>query len=238
MTAPHPRVGLTTYLQPAAWGVWHRPAALVPATYLQSVVAAGGTPLLLPPVGTDPSVLDVLDALIVIGGSDLDPAAYGQDPHPTTTAQPARDEHETALTVAALDRGTPLLAICRGAQVLNVAVGGTLHQHVPDLLPESRHQPEPGVFGRVQVQTEPASRIAAALGERATMPCYHHQAIDRLGEDLVVTASSADGLVQAVEPRGAAWVLGVQFHPEEDDRDIRLFEALLAATGPTQGHHP
>lgn len=230
MRSPRPRVGLTTYLQSAAWGVWQRPAALVPSTYLHSVVAAGGTPLLLPPLATDPSVLDVLDALIVIGGSDLDPAAYGQDPHPRTTVQPHRDRHDTALTLAALDRGVPLLGICRGAQVLTVALGGTLHQHVPDLLPQSRHQPEPGVFGSVEVLTEAGSRIAGALGERATVPCYHHQAIDRLGEGLVVTAHSADGLVQAVETTGATWALGVQFHPEEDDRDLRLFEALLAAT--------
>lgn len=230
MVTSRPRVGLTTYLQPASWGAWHRPAALVPAAYLHSVVAAGGTPMLLPPVMTDTTVLEVLDALVVIGGSDVDPAAYGQDPHPATVSQPARDEHDSALTRAALERGTPLLAICRGAQVLNVTLGGSLHQHVPDLLPESCTRPAPGVFGSVEVHTVAGSRIAAVVGERARVACYHHQAIDRLGDGLVVTARSVDGLIQALEPESGSWAVGVQFHPEEDNRDIRLFEALLTAS--------
>ncbi|MGI8949940.1 MAG: gamma-glutamyl-gamma-aminobutyrate hydrolase family protein [Ornithinimicrobium sp.] len=235
-----PRVGLSTYYKEAAWGDWRRPAALVPATYVEAVVRAGGTPLLLPPVGSDSSVLQALDALVLIGGSDLDPARYGQDPHSATRPEPYRDDYELALVHAALARGMPLLAICRGAQVLNVALGGTLHQHVPDVLPGltcaaggTAYQPGPGRFGEVSVRTEPGSRIAAALGEQATVPCYHHQAVDEVAPGLVVTARSPDGLVQALEPqdRGpvAPWVLGVQSHPEEDPGDGRLFDALIRA---------
>ncbi len=230
-----PRVGLTTYFKEAAWGDWRRPAAVTPATYVRAVVRSGGTPLLLPPLGTDTSVLDVLDALVLIGGSDLEPETYGQQPHPTTRPEPYRDDHELALVRAALDRGTPLLAICRGVQVLNVALGGTLHQHVPDVVPDlagepgggTIYQPAPGQYGEVRVRTEPGSRIEAALGEQATVPCYHHQAVDRVADGLHVTARSDDGLVQALEPAGPAWALGVQFHPEEDPNDDRLFAALV-----------
>ncbi len=235
MSGRVPRVGLTTYFKEAAWGDWRRVAALTPATYVGAVVRSGGTPLLLPPLGTDPSVLEVLDALVVIGGSDMEPTRYGQDPHPRTRPEPYRDDHDLALVHAALERGTPLLAICRGVQVLNVALGGTLHQHVPDVVPGAAcgpdggnaYQPAPGRYGEVRVRTEPGSRIAAALGEVTTVPCYHHQAVDRVADGLRVTARSDDGLVQALEPDGPAWTLGVQFHPEEDPTDDRLFAALI-----------
>lgn len=230
-----PRVGLTTYFKEAAWGDWRRVAALTPETYVSAVVRSGGTPLLLPPVGTDTSVLDVLDALVVVGGSDLEPERYGQERHPATRPEPHRDDHEIALVHAALQRDLPLLAICRGVQVLNVALGGTLHQHVPEVWPDlaceppgtSCYQPAPGRFGEVRVTTEPGSRIATALGGQATVPCYHHQAVDRVADGLRVTARSDDGIVQALETEGEAWALGVQFHPEEDPTDDRLFGALL-----------
>ena len=225
-----PRIGLTTYWQTASWGVWSNPAAIVPGTYVTSVVAAGGTPVLLPPVGTDESVLDFLDGLIVIGGVDVDPANYEAEPHPSTVTQPERDGHDIRLTRAALDAGVPLFAICRGAQILNVALGGTLHQHVPDLLPESRYQPSPGVFGMVEFTTAPGSVTAQLLGESATSPCYHHQSLDRLGPGLAATAWAPDGTIEAVEYPGApGWALGVQFHPEENPNDARLFTGFIAA---------
>ncbi len=238
-SAGRPLVGLTTYYKHATWGDWSRPAALVPGRYVEAVVRAGGTPVLLPPVGDpsdgpDLSVLDALHALVLIGGSDVDPLRYTDQVHPASMPEPHRDDHELALTSEALHRGMPLLAICRGVQVLNVALGGTLHQHVPDLTGHTAYQPSPGVFGSVTVQTEPGSRIAAALGEQTTVPCYHHQAVDRVADGLQVTARSADGLVQALEPTdgaGSAWVLGVQFHPEEDAGDDRLFTALVNAAG-------
>lgn len=229
MSAPTraPRIGLTTYYTQARWGVWHGAAALVPASYLDAVVAAGGAPLLLPPVGPGTDVLDAVDALIVIGGTDVDPATYGADALPTTISEPRRDETDLALTAAALERGMPLLAICRGAQVLNVALGGSLVQHLPDVLGHDDYRPEPGVFGRVGYTTTPGSRIASIVGEQGMSPCYHHQAIDRVADGLRVTARSADGVVQAVERDGGAFALGVQFHPEEDASDRRLFTAFL-----------
>lgn len=235
-TQSRPRIGLTTYWQEASWGVWEDRAAIVPGKYVTGVVAAGGTPLLLPPVGTDESVLSVLDGLIVIGGVDVDPANYRADPHPTTAAQPERDDHDIRLTRAALETGVPLFAICRGAQILNVALGGTLFQHVPDLLPESRYQPSPGVYGTVEFTTEPGTLTAELLGDAGTAPCYHHQSVDRLGAGLRPTAWAPDGTIEAVECTDApGWALGVQFHPEENPADARLFKGFVDAAA--RYHH-
>lgn len=223
-----PRVGLTTYYKEAAWGVWRRQAAVVPGVYVEGVAAAGGAPLLLPPVGLDTSVLEVLDALVLIGGADVDAAQYAAAPHPSTAPEPVRDAPELALARAALAEGVPLLAICRGVQVLNVALGGTLDQHLPDRLGHTAYQPSPGVFGEVGFRTEPGSRIAEVLGPEASSPCYHHQGVGQVADGLVVTARSADGVVQALEPEGdAGWAIGVQFHPEENPADRRLFHALV-----------
>ncbi|WP_151523849.1 gamma-glutamyl-gamma-aminobutyrate hydrolase family protein [Serinicoccus kebangsaanensis] len=224
-----PRIGLTTYYKEAAWGVWRRPAAVVPAVYVEGVASAGGAPVLLPPVGADPAVLDVLDGLVLIGGADVDAGQYAAAPHPTTAPEPVRDDPELALARAALDRGVPLLAICRGVQVLNVALGGTLDQHLPERLGHTAYQPSPGVFGEVSFRTEPGSRIAEVLGEEASSPCYHHQGVDRVADGLTVTARSDDGVIQALEPTDApGWAVGVQFHPEENPADRRLFDALVA----------
>jgi putative glutamine amidotransferase len=228
-SSPRPRIALTTYLQDAKWGVWDARAAVLPAAYLEAVVAAGGTPLLLPPIGTDTSVLDLVDGLIVVGGADVDPGNYDAEPHPSTRSQPARDEHDIALTLAALEKGVPLFAICRGAQILNVALGGNLIQHVPDVLPEANYQPASGVYGEVQFGTRPGSIIAEHLGERATAPVYHHQILDRVAEGLCVTAYAADGTIEAVESTQGSWALGVQFHPEQNRSDVRLFEGFIEA---------
>lgn len=225
-----PRIGLTTYYTDARWGVWSGTAAIAPAAYVEAVAAAGGVPLLLPPVVDDTSVLDVLDGLLVLGGGDVDPTAYDASPHAETVPDARRDAHEMPLVRAALETRTPLLAVCRGIQVLNVALGGTLHQHLPDLIGHSDYRPAPGVFGSVEIRTEPGSLIAQTLGEQTAVRCYHHQAIDRVASGLRVTARSEDGLVQAVEPHPAAgWALGVQYHPEESPEDPRLFAALVAA---------
>ncbi len=228
-----PKIGITTYWQPAAWGVWDRAVALVPAAYIRAVDDAGGTALLLPPVGTDANVLSLLDGLVVIGGSDVDPSYYGAAPHPRTVSQPERDEHDLALTRAALAAGLPLFAICRGAQVLNVALGGTLHQHLPDLHQDAaRYRPAPGVFGRVDFTTAPGSIARRLLGKHASSPCYHHQGLDAVAGGLRVTARAADGTVEAVESAGATspgWLLGVQFHPEENGQDRRLFGGFVDA---------
>jgi gamma-glutamyl-gamma-aminobutyrate hydrolase PuuD len=238
---PAPLVGVTTYQQEATWGPWNRPAAVLATAYLDCVASAGGRPVMLPPFRTSgddarqdataSGVVGALGALVLVGGGDIDPARYGQEPHPATAGVDAgRDTSELALLGAALETGLPVLAICRGMQLLNVQLGGTLVQHVPDVVGTDAHQPARGCFADVRVATGPGSVTAKILGETATVRCSHHQAIDRLGRGLVVTARSADGLAEAVELKSAPFVVGVQWHPEED-ADLRLFEALLDATG-------
>lgn len=225
-----PRIGLTTYHEVASWGVWERPAAIVPQVYVDAVLRAGGSPVLLP-VGCDDDVVAVLDGLVVIGGADIDPASYGAEPHPRTTGtRPARDAHELAVVRAALALDLPLLAVCRGAQLLNVVFGGTLQQHLPDECGHEGHRPAPAVFGETVVRTEPDSLLATVLGDQTRVPCYHHQSLDRVAAGLRVTARAADGTTEAVEPLASAgWVLGVQWHPEEDAGDNRLFDAHVRA---------
>jgi putative glutamine amidotransferase len=224
-----PRIGLTTYYQEAAWGVWKTDAAILPGTYVKAVVAAGGTPVLLPPLGTDPTIVELLDGLIISGGTDVGPEHYGAEPHELTRAQPARDLHDMALTRAALAAELPLFSICRGAQILNVALGGSLIQHIPDVNPEANYQPAPGVFGNVEFTTVPGSISEDLLGPRASAPCYHHQALDGIADGLYVTAAAADGTVEAVETTSGGWVLGVQFHPEQNPDDLRLFSGFVDA---------
>jgi gamma-glutamyl-gamma-aminobutyrate hydrolase PuuD len=185
---------------------------------------------LLPPTPTDPGVLDVCDGLLLIGGADLEPGFYGALPHPATDGTPpARDRHERQLFEAAMTRDLPVLGVCRGAQLMAAALGGTLHQHLPDLLGHDGHRPEPGVFGTTTVRTLPGSVTAHVLGAEVKVPCYHHQGLDAIPSPLVATAWADDGLVEAVELAGADWVLGVQWHPEENPEDLRLFEALVTA---------
>jgi anthranilate synthase component 2/putative glutamine amidotransferase len=232
--ASKPRIGITTYLEPTIWGVWERDASLLPRVYLDSVVAAGGTPLLLPPVGTDPTVLDVLDGLIIAGGCDVDPSTYDATPHPATVdTRPGRDEHELILIRAALDRDLPLLAICRGLQMLNVTLGGTLQQHLPDAVGHDEHRPSPAIFGTTEVKVEPGTLTARLLGDRTSVHCYHHQALDIVAPTLRITARAGDGTVEAAEVDGHDFALGVQWHPEENPDDLRLFTALIAATRST-----
>lgn len=232
---PRPVLGLTTYLQQAQSGIWDVRASFLPAIYLEGVTRAGGIATLLPPQPVDADiaarVLDGLDGLVITGGRDVDPAAYGQAPHPTTD-QPAtdRDAWEFALLAGALHRGMPVLGICRGAQVLNVALGGTLHQHLPDVLGHTRHQAGNAVFSTSGVRTVPGTRLAGLIGESSDAQCYHHQAIAELGRGLVVCAVTADdGAIEAVELPGADFVLAVQWHPEERLDDLRLFAAVVAA---------
>ena len=235
-TRAAPIVGVTTYRQQASWGPWDRLATVLPASYVDTVAAAGGRPVLLPPGGsggdedaTAAGVIEAIDALVLVGGGDIDPARYGQVPHAATSGvDPGRDASELALLRAALRADLPVLAICRGMQLLNVHLGGTLVQHVPDVVGHDGHQPARGCFADVEVVTEAGSMVAKIVGETGTVRCSHHQAIDRLGDGLVVTARSADGLAEAVELPAARFVVGVQWHPEED-ADRRPFEALLDA---------
>lgn len=229
-----PVVGLTTYREQIQTGIWDIAASYLPADYCRGIVMAGGIAVLLPPQPAAPEiagrVLDGLDALVITGGYDLDPAAYGQQPHPSTDRpRTDRDGWEFALLRAALDRRLPVLGICRGAQVLNVALGGTLHQHLPDVFGHCGHRAGNGVFARLSIRTAPGTRLAALIGESAEVPCYHHQAIDKVGAGLVVSAQDVDGVVEALELPGEGFVLAVQWHPEQSLDDLRVFTALVDA---------
>jgi putative glutamine amidotransferase len=239
--AVRPVIGLTTYLQPAQTGVWDVRASFLPAIYFEGVGLAGGISVLLPPQPVDAliaeRVLDGIDGLIITGGRDVDPAAYNSPRHPTTdepgTDSRTRDAFEFALLQGAVRRGMPVLGICRGAQVLNVALGGTLHQHLPDVVGHTRHQQGNAVFTTSSITTVPGTRVESLVGPTTDAQCYHHQAIDRLGDGLIVSASDADGVIEAVEFDPArhphSWVVAVQWHPEERLDDLRLFAGLVSA---------
>lgn len=223
-----PIVGITTYVVPARWSYWDLEAALVPAPYADAVEATGGRPLLVPPSsdGLD-ETLDALDGLIFSGGSDLDPELYGQDPHEETFGLVRdRDEAELALMRAALERDMPLLAICRGSQVLNVARGGDLLQHLPDEVGHEDHKHTPGVFADHEVDVEPGTKVAALLGDRAPVKSHHHQGFDRLGEGLLAAARADDGTVEALEDPTRSFAIGVLWHPEAGE-DFALFRGLV-----------
>lgn len=221
-------IGISTYAEDASWGVWKVPAALLPMSYVDGVTAARGLPVLLPQAGEDPSALSAVDGLVLAGGADVDPAGYGHAPHEKTVSRPERDLFEFALLREARRRRLPVLGVCRGMQLLNVALGGTLTQHLPDTL-GTAHQPGPATYGTTRVTFTEGTRAAGILGTGAEVHCYHHQAVDRLGTGLVVTGRAADGTVEAVESPGEPFLMGVQWHPEQDNRDLRLFAALVAA---------
>jgi putative glutamine amidotransferase len=232
-----PRIGLTTYRETAAWGVWHEPADLLPVNYAEGVRAAGGVALLLPPGDPDTAgaVLDGIDGLLLSGGADVDPERYGADRHLATGApRPDRDAWEIGLVHGALQRDLPVLAVCRGMQVLNVALGGTLCQHLPDEVGSEAHCPVVGEHGRHTVRTDEGSAVAAMLGPQTEVATYHHQSVDRLGSDLVATAWAEDGTVEAIEAPSRRWVVGVQWHPEVY-AGAALFEGFVAASRATAG---
>ncbi len=191
--------------------------------YLDGVVKAGGTPVMLPPVGSwTAETIGFLDGLVIAGGADVDPGSYGAEPHPMT-GEPRRDrdDSEFALVDAALKLDLPVLGVCRGMQVLNVALGGTLHQHIEG------HNPAPAVFEHTDIEVVPGSQLHRILGDRTSVQCHHHQSLDKIADGLQVTATAPDGTIEAVELEGARFVVGVQSHPEQDIEDLRLFEALV-----------
>ena len=224
-----PVVGITTYVEPAQWGNWELEAALIPFAYVQAVERAGARPLLVPP-STDgiEETLEALDGLLFSGGADLDPDTYGADAHPETVGlRPERDRAELALLEAALARDMPVLAVCRGFQVLNVARGGDLVQHLPEVVGDERHREVKGVFSEHPVQIEGGSKLGAVLGDHVPVKSHHHQGVGRVGAGLREVAWADDGTVEGLEDPDRRFALGVLWHPEAGD-DTKLFDALVA----------
>jgi putative glutamine amidotransferase len=223
-----PIVGITTYAEDARWGVWDAPAALIPLAYVRAIEEAGGRALLVPPAteGLE-ETLDVLDGLLFSGGADLDPGSYGAEAHPETNGvRPERDRAELALLEGALARDMPVLAVCRGSQVLNVGRGGDLVQHLPEVVGHQGHKQAPGVFADHDVEVLPETRLRAVIGERAPVKSHHHQGYGRLGEGLREAAHAEDGTVEAIEDPSRRFAVGVLWHPEEGE-DAALFAALV-----------
>jgi putative glutamine amidotransferase len=223
-----PLIGITSYAEEIRWGAWTEEAALVPLSYVRAVGRAGGRALVVPPAedGLE-QTLDVLDGVIFSGGGDIDPALYDADPHPETdTPREARDRAELRMLQVALDRDMPVLAICRGSQVLNVARGGDLVQHLPEAVGHDRHRHTPGEFSDHDVTLAADSRLGAVLGEHAPVKSHHHQGYGRIGEGLREVAWADDGVVEGLEDPGKRFALGVLWHPEEG-QDFALFKALV-----------
>ena len=224
-----PVIGITTYLTPARFGAWEEEAALIPAAYVNAIEAAGGRPLLVPPStkGIE-ETLDRLDGLLFSGGSDLDPELYGQEAHPETNGiVPERDRAEIALLRAALERDIPILAVCRGSQVLNVALGGDLVQHLPEIVGDEKHKQTPGEFADHDVDLVTGTRVQEILGDHAPVKSHHHQGYGKIGDGLREAARAEDGTIEALEDPSRRFAMGVLWHPEAGE-DLALFEALVA----------
>jgi putative glutamine amidotransferase len=237
-TGRRPVIGLTSYRQRAQTGVWDVQASFLPVVYIDAVTKAGGIAVVLPP--QDPvdadiatQVVDGLDGLIVTGGGDVAPERYGAERHEKTDPLNAmRDAWEDALLAAAIDREVPFLGICRGLQVLNVNRGGTLVQHLPDVVGDDRYNKGGGNFATNRVEVDPDTELSGLLGgdRELSVKSYHHQAVQDVGAGLRVTARSGDGTIQALELEGVPFGVAVQWHPEEDAaQDVRLFAGLIDA---------
>lgn len=236
--ATRPLVGLTTYGERAQMLAWDTEFAMLQRTYVDAMFRAGGQPVLLPPVPDGAArLVGTIDALVVTGGADIEPSAYGEEQHEETIGtRPERDAWELALVRHAIDAGMPLFGVCRGMQVLNVALGGTLVQHLPDTVGHEGHRPVIGVFGPTHVTLKDGSAAAALLGAEHDVQCHHHQAVATVAPALDVVGWADDGTVEAVELPSARFALGVQWHPEEDSSDIRLFEGLVNSAGARRGN--
>jgi gamma-glutamyl-gamma-aminobutyrate hydrolase PuuD len=228
VTVARPIIGITTYVTPARWGSWEEEAVLVPAAYVDVVERAGGRAVLVPP--SEDGVKETLDAvsgLVFSGGADIDPELYDQQAHEQTFGvQPERDRGELALLTGALERDMPVLAVCRGSQVLNIARGGDLVQHLPDVVGDERHKHVPGTFSDHDVTLEKGTQLAELLGDHAPVKSHHHQGFGRLGDGLRVAAHAEDGTIEAVEDPDRRFALGVLWHPEAGE-DARLFDELV-----------
>jgi gamma-glutamyl-gamma-aminobutyrate hydrolase PuuD len=232
-----PSIGITSYWAPAVMGAWELDAAFIAQGYVEGVRLAGGRALVLPP---DPlwerepdDVLDMLDGLIVAGGNDIGADRYGHEPHPRTNPPHARrDAAELGLLRGALERDLPVLGICRGIQLLNVARGGTLVQHLEDVVDQAPHRLDDSSWGQHEVDTVSGTRTRAIIGERAVVRSHHHQGIGRVGAGLMESAYAPDGIVEALEDGGLRFCVGVLWHPEAEvpGPGQALFDALVSST--------
>lgn len=228
-----PVIGLTSYLEPAKWGAWDQPAALIPWNYVNKLQAAGASVVILPPDADNHDAISRLDGLVMAGGADIEPARYGAA-HQEGTDKPRteRDASELGLYRAARDANLPVFGICRGLQIMAVAHGGSLHQHLPDVVGNTLHRDAPGTFNDHGATFTPGSLIAELVGATdVTVNSSHHQAVDSPG-DLTVTGYAEDGTIEVCEDPSAEFVLGVQWHPEfSNDEQVseNLFRAFVKA---------
>ena len=238
-----PLIGLTAYAQQVQYGHNDLVAGLLPMTYVRAVHATGGRAVLITPDDPDTDVLESLDGIMFSGGGDIDPANWGADRHPDTDIDPARDTAELMLMKAALDADLPILGVCRGMQVMAVAAGGSLHQHLPDLIGNERHQAAPGTdpmaadasaYGRHDVVIKPGSQAHALLGAHLTVNSFHHQAVDDPGPFTAVGWCPDDRVIEIIEDPERSFALGVQWHPERTV-DLRVFAALAEAAARRAG---
>lgn len=224
-----PVIGIMTYAEEARFGLVDTFAAVLPLSYVHAVHESGGRAVLITPDDPDVDILDRIDAIIFTGGSDVDPSLYGERPHPTANIRPERDEAELMLMRAAIASDLPLFGICRGMQLMAVAYGGRLHQHLPDVLGHHNHRPITGPkFGEHPVRFAPGSICHAVLGESVIVNSFHHQGIADPGSLKATGWSPEDGLIEAMEDPAHTFIVGVQWHPE-DTTDFRLFAAHVAA---------
>lgn len=224
-----PVIGVSAHTGPVRVAIFDMQATFVAQTFLDRIVAAGGLPVLLPPAPDAEAVTERLDGLLMLAGPDIDPVLYGRPRHPMTRSDARRDAAELALLGAAVRLRLPFLGICRGMQLLNTLRGGTLHQHLPELIGHERHSPGDGIYGPQKVRLAAGSQLAEAMGETALVSCHHHQAVDEVGEGLIATAwSEDDGIVEAIELADYPFGVGVEWHAEQDP-DSGPFVSLIEA---------
>ena len=238
LTEPRPVIGICAAIDRVVRGPWDETVVFTQRSYVDAVQRAGGIALVLPPdeaaLGDPEPWLDRVDAVLLAGGADVDPGSYGAEAAETTTGTwPERDRFELALARRAVERETPVLGVCRGMQLLNVAYGGTLVQHLPAVVEHELHRSRPGHFDEHGVRLEPGSLAArSAGGETVSVKSHHHQGVERVGEGLVVTGTSAlDDVAEAIEiPDNPSYVLGVLWHPEEDEQSPVIASLVKAAS--------
>jgi putative glutamine amidotransferase len=240
-----PLIGVTAYAQQVQYGTNSLMAGMLPMTYVKAVHAVGGRAVLITPDDPDIDVIESLDGLILSGGGDVDPGRWGAATHPETCSDRARDASEFLLVLAALDAGLPILGVCRGMQVMAVAGGGTLHQHLPEVVGHDRHRGASGTdplsagaaaYGRHEVVTRSGSRARSLLGAHLTVNSFHHQAVDDPGSFIVTGWCPEDRVAEILEDRSGGFAVGVQWHPERTS-DLRLFKGLVEAAIDRAGLH-